>query len=149
MLVTPRQVVFTKRTQKDTRRLASAVSGQRRSNFSALSPLIPFRDRHRFDSGRYRGIASSASLMPPEDSVTVCVLVYSDKPEPEIWNKEFATYFKALLNLKMWRCHRKVPHAAMEWTAFLLGAGLAGTGKQLRTDSGKSIPSEEYSWQKG
>ena len=98
--------------------MASAVSGQRRSNFSALSPLIPFRDRHRFDSGRYRGIASSASLMPPEDSVTVCVLVYSDKPEPEIWNKEFATYFKALLNLEMCLLSQEVTHVAMESKGF-------------------------------
>lgn len=50
------------------------------------------------------------------DSVTVCVLVYSDKPEPEVRKKEFATCFKALLNLKMWLLSQKVTHVAMEST---------------------------------
>jgi transposase len=51
-----------------------------------------------------------------KDSVTVCVLVYSDRPEPEVRKKEFATYFKALLNLKMWLLAQKVTHVAMEST---------------------------------
>ncbi len=51
-----------------------------------------------------------------KDSVTVCVLVYSGSPEPEVRKKEFATYFKALLNLKMWLLAQKVTHVAMEST---------------------------------
>lgn len=51
-----------------------------------------------------------------KDSVTVCVLVYSDRPEPEVRKKEFATYFKALLNLKMWLLAQKVTHVVMEST---------------------------------
>jgi transposase len=51
-----------------------------------------------------------------KDSVTVCVLVYSDTPEPEVRKKEFATYFKALLNLKMWLLSQRVTHVAMEST---------------------------------
>jgi transposase len=51
-----------------------------------------------------------------KDSVTVCVLVYSDRPEPEVRKKEFATYFKALLNLKIWLLAQKVTHVAMEST---------------------------------
>lgn len=49
-------------------------------------------------------------------SLTVCVLVYSGQPEPEVRKKEFATYFKALLNLKMWLLAQKVTHVAMEST---------------------------------
>ena len=37
-----------------------------------------------------------------KDSVTVCVLVYSGSPEPDVRKREFATHLKALLNLKMW-----------------------------------------------
>jgi transposase len=48
--------------------------------------------------------------------VTVCVLVYSSQPEPEVRKREFATYFKALLNLKMWLLAQKVTHVAMEST---------------------------------
>lgn len=51
-----------------------------------------------------------------KDPVTVCVLVYSGTPEPEVRKKEFATYFKALLNLKMWLLSQKVTHVAMEST---------------------------------
>jgi transposase len=51
-----------------------------------------------------------------KDSVTACVLVYSGSPEPEVRKKEFATYFKALLNLKMWLLTQKVTHVAMEST---------------------------------
>jgi transposase len=51
-----------------------------------------------------------------KDSVTACVLVYSDSPEPEVRKKEFATYFKALLNLKMWLLAQKVTHVGMEST---------------------------------
>jgi hypothetical protein len=36
--------------------------------------------------------------------------------EPEVRKKEFATYFKALLNLKMWLLAQKVTHVAMEST---------------------------------
>jgi transposase len=50
-----------------------------------------------------------------KDSVTVCVLVYSGA-EPDIRKKEFATHFKALLNLKMWLLSQKVTHVAMEST---------------------------------
>jgi len=51
-----------------------------------------------------------------KDSVTVCVLVYSGQPEPDIRRKEFETHFKALLNLKMWLLAQKVTHVAMEST---------------------------------
>lgn len=51
-----------------------------------------------------------------KDSLTVCVLVYSGQPEPEIRKKQFATYFKALLNLKVWLLAQKVTHVAMEST---------------------------------
>jgi transposase len=51
-----------------------------------------------------------------KDSVTVCVLVYSGSAEPDIRRREFATHFKALLNLKMWLLAQKVTHVAMEST---------------------------------
>jgi transposase len=51
-----------------------------------------------------------------KDSVTVCVLVYSGSTEPDIRRREFATHFKALLNLKMWLLAQKVTHVAMEST---------------------------------
>ena len=51
-----------------------------------------------------------------KDSVTVCVLIYSGQPEPEIRKKEFATYFQALQNLKRWLLAQKVTHVAMEST---------------------------------
>ena len=51
-----------------------------------------------------------------KDSVTVCVLLYSGQPEPVIRKKEFATYYKALLNLKRWLLAQKVTHVAMEST---------------------------------
>lgn len=51
-----------------------------------------------------------------KDSLTVCVLVYSGQPEPDIRKKEFETHFKALLNLKMWLLAQKVTHVAMEST---------------------------------
>jgi transposase len=51
-----------------------------------------------------------------KDSVTVCVLVYSGQPEPVIRKKQFATYFKALLNLKNWLSAQQVTHVAMEST---------------------------------
>ena len=62
-------------------------------------------------------------------SVTVCVLVYSDSPEPGIRKEEFATHFKALLNLKMWLLAQKVTHVAMESTG-VTGTGLAGAGAE-------------------
>jgi transposase len=51
-----------------------------------------------------------------KDSVTVCVLVYSGSPEPDVRKREFATHLKALLNLKMWLLAQKVTHVAMEST---------------------------------
>jgi transposase len=51
-----------------------------------------------------------------KDSVTVCVLVYSNGPEPDIRKKEFPTHFKSLINLKMWLLAQKVTHVAMEST---------------------------------
>jgi hypothetical protein len=35
-----------------------------------------------------------------KDSVTVCVLVYSGSAQPDVRKKEFATHFKALLDLR-------------------------------------------------
>jgi transposase len=51
-----------------------------------------------------------------KDSVTACVLVYGEGKEPDVRKKEFGTYFKALLNLKMWLLAQKVTHVAMEST---------------------------------
>ena len=51
-----------------------------------------------------------------KDSLTACVLVYSGSGEPEVRKKEFATYYKALLNLKMWLLAQKVTHVVLEST---------------------------------
>ena len=51
-----------------------------------------------------------------KDSVTACVLVYSESPEPEVRKKEFLTHFKALGNLRLWLFAQKVTHVAMEST---------------------------------
>jgi len=51
-----------------------------------------------------------------KDSVTACVLIYAEGKEPDVRKKEFATHFKALLNLKMWLLAQKVTHVAMEST---------------------------------
>jgi transposase len=51
-----------------------------------------------------------------KDSVTACVLVYSESPEPEVRKKEFATHFKALGNLRFWLFAQKVTHVALEST---------------------------------
>lgn len=47
-----------------------------------------------------------------KDSVTVCVLVYFGSAEPDIRRREFATHFKALLNLKMCLLAQKVKGVA-------------------------------------
>jgi transposase len=51
-----------------------------------------------------------------KDSVTACVLVYTDGKEPEVRKKEFQTHFKALGNLRFWLFAQKVTHVAMEST---------------------------------
>jgi transposase len=51
-----------------------------------------------------------------KDSVTVCVLVYSGSAQPDVRKKEFATHFKALLDLKTWLLAQRVTHVAMEST---------------------------------
>lgn len=51
-----------------------------------------------------------------KDSVTACVCVYSDEPEPEVRKKEFATHHKALGTLRLWLFAQKVTHVAMEST---------------------------------
>ncbi len=51
-----------------------------------------------------------------KDSVTACVLVYKDKPEPEVRKKEFETHKKALGNLRLWLHANQVTHVAMEST---------------------------------
>jgi transposase len=51
-----------------------------------------------------------------KDSVTVCVLVYSDSAEPDVRKKEFATHLKALGHLRLWLFAQKVTHVAMEST---------------------------------
>src|SRR5947209_13471791 len=51
-----------------------------------------------------------------KDSVTACVLVYKDKPEPEVRKKEFATHKQALGNLRLWLHANQVTHVAMEST---------------------------------
>jgi len=51
-----------------------------------------------------------------KDSVTACVLIYTDSPEPEVRKKEFATHKKALGNLRLWLHANQVTHVAMEST---------------------------------
>jgi len=51
-----------------------------------------------------------------KDSVTACVLVYSDGAEPEVRKREFATHKKALGNLRLWLHAQKVTQVAMEST---------------------------------
>ena len=52
-----------------------------------------------------------------KDSVTACVLVYAETPEPEVRKKEFATHKKALGNLRLWLPAQKVTPVAMESTS--------------------------------
>jgi transposase len=61
-------------------------------------------------------------------SVSVWVLVYADSAEPDVRKKEFATHYKALLNLKMWLRAQKATHVAMESTGvyFALSSALIG-----------------------
>ncbi len=73
-----------------------------------------------------------------KDSVTVCVVVYSDLPEPEVRKKEFSTYLKALLNLKMWLLAWKVTHVAMESTGVYWKPVWQAPGRQFPADTGKS-----------
>ncbi len=51
-----------------------------------------------------------------KNSVTVCVVVYSDSVEPNVRKKEFATHWKALGHLRLWLFAQKVTHVAMEST---------------------------------
>ena len=51
-----------------------------------------------------------------KDSVTACVLVYSDTPEPKVHKKEFATHKKALGHLSAWLHALQVKQVAMEST---------------------------------
>ncbi len=51
-----------------------------------------------------------------KNSVTACVLVYKDLPEPEVRKKEFETHKKALGNLRWWLYANQVTHVAMEST---------------------------------
>ena len=51
-----------------------------------------------------------------KDSVTACVLIYSDTAEPQIRKRSFATYKKSLSNLRLWLFAQKVTHVAMEST---------------------------------
>jgi transposase len=51
-----------------------------------------------------------------KDSVTACVLIYADSPEPEVRKREFATHKKALGNLRLWLFAQKVTQVAMEST---------------------------------
>jgi len=51
-----------------------------------------------------------------KDSVTACVLVYSDTPEPQVRKKEFSTHSKGLGSLRLWLFSQKVTHVAMEST---------------------------------
>ena len=51
-----------------------------------------------------------------KDSVTACVLVYSDSPEPQVRKKEFSTHSKGLGTLRLWLFSQKVTHVAMEST---------------------------------
>jgi len=51
-----------------------------------------------------------------KDSVTACVLVYTEGKEPEVRKKEFPTHFKSLGNLRFWLMAQKVTHVAMEST---------------------------------
>src|SRR5258708_12422359 len=51
-----------------------------------------------------------------KDSVTACVLIYTEGKEPEIRKKEFPAHFKSLGNLRFWLMAQKVTHVAMEST---------------------------------
>jgi hypothetical protein len=51
-----------------------------------------------------------------KESVTACVLIYRETVEPEVRKKEFATHFKALLNLKQWLVAQKGTPIVMEST---------------------------------
>jgi len=51
-----------------------------------------------------------------KDSITACVLVYSDSAEPDVRKKQFETHWKALANLRLWLFAQKVTHVAMEST---------------------------------
>jgi transposase len=51
-----------------------------------------------------------------KDSVTACVVIYRNGPEPEVRKKEFPTHFSALEDLKNWRVSQEVMHVAMEST---------------------------------
>jgi len=51
-----------------------------------------------------------------KDSVTACVLVYTQGKEPEVRKKEFPAHFKSLGNLRSWLRAQKVTHVAMEST---------------------------------
>lgn len=51
-----------------------------------------------------------------KDSVTACVLVYSDVRKRQVRKKQFATHSKALNALRTWLSAQKVTHVAMEST---------------------------------
>src|SRR5260370_12487423 len=51
-----------------------------------------------------------------KDSVTACVLIYTEGQEPEVRKQEFPAHFKSLGNLRFWLMAQKVTHVAMEST---------------------------------
>lgn len=51
-----------------------------------------------------------------KDSVTACVLVFGEQAEPEVRQKEFATHWGSLAQLRAWLSSQKVTHVAMEST---------------------------------
>jgi transposase len=51
-----------------------------------------------------------------KDSVTACVLLYEDSPQPQIRRKEFQTHSRALETLNSWLKALKVTQVAMEST---------------------------------
>jgi hypothetical protein len=64
-------------------------------------PVVWDRIGQYFSDVRFT--SRSCGMDVHKDSVTVCVLVYAGSAEPDIRKKEFATHFKALLNVKMWK----------------------------------------------
>ena len=51
-----------------------------------------------------------------KESITACVLVLGEDGQRDVRRKQFGTYWKELLRLKMWLCSCKVERVAMEST---------------------------------
>ena len=91
-----------------------------------------------------------------KDSVTACVLVYSDGAEPAVRQREFATHKKALGNLRFWLQAQKVTAVAMESTGVYwkpVWQALEGTFEltlanpyQIKTMPGRKTDARDSHW---